>query len=78
MKKQYTKIICNGKIVFTARLYRLSTGRYGFETSENGKPFVINMNMPTFGREKEAVQWIENQPEWKYDDHPTEKGGEEK
>ena len=45
LKKQYTKIICNGKFVFTARLYRLLTGRYGFETSENGKPFVINGDM---------------------------------
>ena len=65
MNKQYVKSICNGKIVFTARIYKLLTGRYGFETSENGKPFVINVNMPTFKKIEDAINYIENNPEWK-------------
>lgn len=65
MNKQYEKSICNGKVVFVARTYELLTGRYGFETSENGKPFEINMNMPTFKKQKDAENWIENNTEWK-------------
>ena len=64
MNKQYTKSICNGKVVFTARIYKFLTGRYGFETSVNEKPFEVNMNMPMFKSENDAINWIENNSEW--------------
>lgn len=66
MNRQYVKSICNGKVVFIARIYKLLTGRYCFETSMNKKPFEINMNMPIFENKEEAINWIEKNSEWKH------------
>lgn len=49
-------------MIFTARLTKLCTGRFAFETSTLGKrPYELNMNMPLFDSENKAYKWIESQ-----------------
>lgn len=56
MGKIYYRTICNGKIIFRARIYRTSTGRYGFETSTNNSPYESNINMPLFQTKEKAIK----------------------
>lgn len=56
MGKIYYRAICNGKIIFRARIHRTSTGRYGFETSTNNSPYESNINMPLFQTKEKAIK----------------------
>lgn len=58
MNKIYYRTICNGKIIFHARIHRTITGRYGFETSINNDSYVLNINMPLFQTKEEAIRWL--------------------
>lgn len=51
-------------IELRARLRIMGIGKYAFETSLFGKPYELNMNMPMFNTEVEAVVWIEVQKDW--------------
>lgn len=63
--KIYKKYFKSGKLKLTARICRLPSGRYGFETSLLGeKPYEININMPYMNTKSEAEIWIENNAEW--------------
>jgi len=52
-------------LVQTARLRFLVSGHYAFETSLFGKkPYEVNMNMPLFDSEPDAVNWIRSTGKW--------------
>ena len=53
------------KITLIARLRKDICGRFFFETSENGKEFELNVNMPMFLTEDEAYKWLEQRADWK-------------
>lgn len=62
----YKKYFKSGKLMQTAKLVKLETGRYSFETSLFGtEPYFPNVNMPIFNSEEEAKSWIENSYEWR-------------
>lgn len=61
---RYGRYIGN-KLVNVARLKLLGIGKYAFETSLfNEKPYELNMNMPPFDTEAQAVEWISNSGKW--------------
>ena len=52
-------------LVNVARLKLLGIGKYAFETSLfNEKPYELNMNMPLFDSEAQAIEWISNSYKW--------------
>jgi hypothetical protein len=53
-------------LVNVARLKLLGIGKYAFETSLfNEKPYELNMNMPLFDTEAQAIEWISSSDKWK-------------
>ena len=53
------------KLVNVARLKLLGIGKYALETSLfNEKPYEMNMNMPLFDTEAQAIEWISNSGKW--------------
>lgn len=65
MYKIYNKYSRSGKLLQETRIIRLRSGKYGYETRlTKDKNFELNMNMPLFETEIEAINWIENQKEW--------------
>lgn len=63
---EWEKELISGKIFIIARIIRLFSGKFGFETSLFGvKKYELNVNMPLFDSEKSAFEWIENKKEWK-------------
>ena len=61
---RYGRYIGND-IVNVARLKLLGIGKYAFETSLFGeKPYELNMNMPLFDSEAQAIEWISNSDKW--------------
>ena len=53
-----------GECIQTARIRLLGIGKYAFETSLFGKPWEINMNMPLFATEEDAINWIQKTGNW--------------
>ena len=52
-------------LVNVARLKLLGIGKYAFETSLfNEKPYELNMNMPLFDTEAQAIEWISSSDKW--------------
>ncbi len=63
--KTYKKYFKSGKLKQIARIVYMLIGKYAFETSLLGtQPFELNINMPMFNTEAEAMQWIEGNPDW--------------
>jgi len=52
------------EVVQTAKLKLLGIGKYAFETSFLGQPYELNMNMPLFDKEHQAITWIKKQAGW--------------
>ena len=64
-----------GECIQTARIRLSGIGKYSFETSLFGKPFVDNMNMPMFAAEEDAVEWIQKTGKWWPDEVAVETCG---
>ena len=65
MYRIYKKYFKSGKLMQTAKVVKMITGRYSFETSLFGtEPYVLNINMPILNSKKEAETWIKNSNEW--------------
>lgn len=61
---RYGRYIGN-ELVNVARLKLLGIGKYAFETSLFGKkPYELNMNMPLFDNEAQAIEWISSSGKW--------------
>lgn len=52
------------KLVQTARIVQLSTGKYGFETRLLKGRYELNMNIPLFETNTEALSWMATQKNW--------------
>lgn len=65
----YAKSLKSGRRFIIARICKMFSGKYGFETklilSDNKKAWELNMNMPLFELENEARSWIEKQAQWR-------------
>lgn len=54
----------DAKTIQTAKIHLMGIGKYAFITSLFGEPWELNMNMPSFDTEAEAVAWIEQSGKW--------------
>ena len=64
MTKIYKKIKYN-KAWIIAKIEKFNNEKYGFSTStDKGKTFERNINMPFFDTEADATKWIESNKDW--------------
>lgn len=62
--KTYVKKSKSGKILLEARIFKICTRKYAFDTRKPGKDYLINLKMPFFEFEDDAEGWILKQNGW--------------
>jgi hypothetical protein len=57
-----------GEIINRAKVHRMPSGRYAIKTNRFNGPFEVNINLPLFDTEAQAIEWLDTSDKWEADE----------